>query len=147
MKMTLARALKERSRLAGKMKWNFEIINRENSVISGSERSFDLDVVYAECLELHERLVALKRVIAAANAPIAGKLAEMAEIKSMISYLRGVNTEAGFKPRSYSSEKDLFEVVLDAAEMSDEAERLQKRGEELQDEIDVFNAMTEIEVP
>ena len=146
MKVTLARALKERSRLAGKLKRDFDIINRENSVIRGSERSFDLRAVYAECRELHERLVALKRVIAAANAPIAGKLAEMDEIKSMISYLRGVNTEAGFKPRNYSSEKDLFEVVLDAVEMSDEAERLQKRAEELQDEIDVFNATTEVEV-
>ena len=49
MKMTLARALKERSRLAGKLKRDFEIINRENSMISGSERSFDLRAVYAEC--------------------------------------------------------------------------------------------------
>ncbi len=147
MKMTLARALKERSRLAGKMKRNFEIINRENSVISGSKRSFDLRTVYAECRELHERLVALKRVIAAANAPIAGKLAEMDEVKSMITYLRGINTTEGFKTVNYNNEKVCMEVVLGAAEMSDEAERLQKRGEELQDEIDVFNATTEVEVP
>ena len=146
MKMTLARALKERSRLAGKLKRDFEIINRENSMISGSERSFDLRAVYAECCELLEKLVALKKVIAAANAPIAGKLAEMDEVKSMITYLRGVNTEVGFKARNYSAEKDLLSVVLGAAELTAEAERLQKRGEELQDEIDVFNATTEVEV-
>ena len=144
MKMTLARALKERSRLAGRLKRDFEIINRENSMIRGSKRSFDMRAVYAECRELHERLVALKRIIAAANAPIAGKLAEMDEIKSMITYLRNVNTEAGFKPRGYSAEKDLLEVVLDAAELNTEAERLQKRAEELQDEIDAFNAVTEV---
>ena len=147
MKMSLARALKERSRLAGKLKRDFEIINRENSMISGSKRSFDLRAVYAECRELHDRLVALKQVIATANAAIAGKLAEMDEVKSMITYLRGVNTEAGFKPRNYSSEKDLMDVILGAAELTAEAERLQKRGEELQDEIDAFNAVTEVEVP
>ena len=91
--------------------------------------------------------MALKKVIAAANAPIAGKLAEMDEVKSMITYLRGVNTEVGFKARNYSAEKDLLSVVLGAAELTAEAERLQKRGEELQDEIDVFNAATEVEVP
>ena len=147
MKMTLARALKERSRLAGKMKRDFEIINRENSVIVGSKRSFDLRAVYAECRELHDRLVALKRAIAAANAPIAGKLAEMDEVKSMIACLRGVNTNEGFRTVNYNSEKVCMEVVLGAAELAAEAERLQKRGEELQDEIDVFNATTEVEVP
>ena len=147
MKMTLARALKERSRLAGKLKRDFEIINSENSVISGSKRSFDLRAVYAECRELHDRLVALKRVIAAANAPIAGKLAEMDEVKSMISCLRGVNTNEGFRTVNYNNEMVCMEVVLGAAELAAEAERLQQRGEELQDEIDVFNATTEVEVP
>ena len=122
MKMTLARALKERSRLAGKLKRGFEIINRENSMIRGSQRSFDLRAVYAECRGLHERLVALKRVIAAANAPIAGKLAEMDEVRSMITSLRGVNTEVGFRVRNYSAEKDLLEVVLGAAELTAEAD-------------------------
>ena len=63
MKMSLARALKERSRLAGKLKRAFEIINKENSVIAGSERSFDLKAVFAECRELHDKLVTLKRAI------------------------------------------------------------------------------------
>ena len=147
MKMTLARALKERSRLAGKLKRDFEIINRENSMIEGSVRSFDLRLIYAECRDLHQRLVQIKKAIAAANAPIAGRLAEMDEIKSMISYLRGVNTSVGYKPRSYSNEKDLYEVVLGAAELNSEEESLQKRCEELQDEIDTFNAVTEIQVP
>lgn len=147
MKMTLARALKERSRLAGKLKRDFEIIDRENSMIEGSVRSFDLHQIYAECRELHQRLVRIKKAIAAANAPIAGRLAEMDEIKSMISYLRGVNTAVGYKPRSYSNEKDLYEVVLGAAVLNSEEESLQKRCEELQDEIDAFNAVIEIEVP
>ena len=36
MKVTLAKALKERSRLAGRLKRNFEILSQENSKISGS---------------------------------------------------------------------------------------------------------------
>ena len=43
MKVTLAKALKEKSRLAGRLKRNFEILSQENSKISGSIRSFDLN--------------------------------------------------------------------------------------------------------
>ena len=48
MKVTLAKALKERSRLAGRLKRNFEILSQENSKISGSIRSFDLKALMAE---------------------------------------------------------------------------------------------------
>ena len=57
MKQTLARALKERSRLAGRLKRNFQLLNRENSRISGSPRSFDVRAIYAENRELMEKLI------------------------------------------------------------------------------------------
>ncbi len=147
MKATLAKALKERSRLAGRLKRDFEIIDRENSMIAGSERGFDLRAVYAECLELHRKLIEIKKVIAAANAPIAGKLAEMDEVKSMISCLRGVNTAVGCRQRAYNEEKVCLEVVLGAAELAAEADKLQARAEQLQDELDEFNTTTEVELP
>ncbi len=148
MKVNLAKALKMRSRLAGKLKQNFGILNRENSAIAGSQRSYDLRAVYEECLELHSQLVALKEVIAKANAPIAKKLAEMDEIKSMIAYLRNVNAAVGYvKENSYSAEVICMDAVVGYAELTAEADRLQKRAEELQDEIDVFNALTQVSLP
>ena len=85
MKVTLAKALKEKSRLAGRLKRNFEILSQENSKISGSIRSFDLKALMAETMQMHAAIIRLKQIIAETNAPIAGRLAEMDEIKSIIT--------------------------------------------------------------
>ena len=147
MQVTLAKALKERSRLAGKLKRNFELINRENSKISGSQRSFDMHALHQESFQLHDQLTQLKKIIAKANAPIAEKLVEMDELKSMISYLRNVNTTIGWQQQRYSSEKACYEAVLGSSELMAEADQLQKRAEQLQDELDEFNALTKVEIP
>lgn len=147
MKQTLARALKERSRLAGRIKHNFQLLDRENSRISGSPRSFDVRAIYAESRELMEKLIAIKQRIAAANAPIAGKLVEMDELKSMISYLKGLDTTSEIKKEGYNGEAVLYEAVISAAETDAAAEELQKRVEDLQDELDEFNATTKIDLP
>ena len=147
MKQTLARALKERSRLAGRLKHNFQLLNRENSRISGSPRSFDVRAIYAENRELMEKLIDVKQRIAAANAPIAGKLVEMDELKSMIAYLKGLDTTAEIKKTGYNGESVLYEAVISAAEVNAAVEELQKRVEDLQDELDEFNAVTRIDLP
>ena len=146
MKMSLARALKERSRLAGRIKRNFQVIDRENSRISGSPRSFDVRAIYAENRELMEKLIDVKKRIAAANAPIAGKLVEMDELKSMIAYLKGLDTTAEIKHDGYNRDV-LYEAVISAAEVNAAVEELQKRVETLQDELDEFNAVTKIDLP
>jgi hypothetical protein len=147
MQVTLAKALKERSRLAGKLKRNFELINKENSKISGSQRSFDMHELHTECFHLHDQLTQLKKIIAKANAPIADKLVEMDELKSMISYLRNVNTTIGWQSQGYNTEKVCFEAILGSAELTAEADQLQKRAEQIQDELDEFNALTKVEIP
>ena len=147
MKMTLARALKERCRIAGKLKMKLDIINSENSAIQGNERNFDLRAVYAECMELHRKLIQIKQIIAAANAPIVDKLVEMDEVKSMIARLRGINTTTGLVERGYGQSDRYMEVVFSASEMTAEADRFQARAEQLQDELDAFNALTKVDIP
>ena len=147
MKVTLARALKERCRIAGKLKMKLDIINSENSAIQGNERNFDLRAVYAECMELHRKLIQIKQIIAAANAPIVDKLVEMDEVKSMIARLRGINTTTGLVERGYGQSDRYLEVVFSASEMTAEADRFQARAEQLQDELDAFNALTKVEIP
>lgn len=72
----------------------------------------------------------------------------MDEIKSMIAYLRNVNAAVGYvKKNSYSAEVICMDAVVGYAELTAEADRLQKRAEELQDEIDVFNALTQVSLP
>ncbi|UKI31084.1 MAG: hypothetical protein L6W00_25085 [Lentisphaeria bacterium] len=111
MKVTLAKALKEKSRLAGRLKRNFEILSQENSKISGSIRSFDLKALMAETMQMHAAIIRLKQIIAETNAPIAGRLAEMDEIKSIITQLNKIDVTEGIQARSYG-ETATFDVVF-----------------------------------
>ena len=146
MKVTLAKALKERSRLAGRLKRNFEILSQENSKISGSIRSFDLKALMAETMQMHAAIIRLKQIIAETNAPIAGRLAEMDEIKSIITQLNKIDVTEGIQARSYG-ETATFDVVFPRAEILRYVETMQKRGEAIQDELDEFNVKTKVELP
>ena len=106
-----------------------------------------MHALHQECFQLHDQLTQLKKIIAKANAPIADKLVEMDELKSMISYLRNVDTTIGWQKQGYSSEKVCFEAILGSAELMAEADQLQKRAEQIQDELDEFNALTKVDIP
>ena len=149
MKVTLARALKERARIAGKLRKNFSIINRENSILQGSKRQFDMRALFAENMELFRRIVAIKQIIAKANVSIVSKMVEMAELKSLIAQIRQVDTTSGIKVRdTYRGEMhDVMEVVFSASEMEEMASELEKKVETLQDELDEYNALTKVEIP
>ena len=149
MKVTLARALKERARIAGKLSRNFAIINSENSALKGNVRQFDLRALFDENMELHRKIVQIKQAIAQANANIVGKMVEMAELKSLIAKLRQINTCAGIKiHNTYSGEvREVWEVVFSASELTNMADELEKKVEQLQDEIDEFNALNKVNIP
>ena len=76
-----------------------------------------------------------------------GKLVEMAEVKSMIAQLRSINTTVGYVNRGYGQDNDYMEVVFSASTMTAEADKLQERAEQLQDELDTFNALTKVDIP
>jgi hypothetical protein len=149
MKVTLARALKERARIAGKLARNFAIINRENSDLKGNVREFDLRALFAENMELHRKIIQIKQIIAQANVNIVNKMVEMAELKSLIAKLRDINTSAGIKIRNtYNGEvREVWEVVFSTSELTNMANELEKKVEQLQDEIDEFNALNKVNIP
>lgn len=145
MKVTLARALKERSRIAGKLKKKIEVLKRNNSIVEGSHRSFDLKTILEECDSLHMRLIAVRRAIAKANAQIAEKIVEKEELQDLISKLNEIDTFEGI--RTYREEKTTYVVSISGPEISTKVDDLQLQIERLQDEIDEYNARTKVDIP
>lgn len=145
MKATLARALKERSRIAGKLKKKIEVLKRNNSIVEGSHRSFDLKTILEECDSLHMRLIAVRRAIAKANAQIAEKIVEKEELQDLISKLNEIDTFEGI--RTYREEKTTYVVSISGPEISTKVDDLQLQIERLQDEIDEYNARTKVDIP
>ena len=146
--VSIARALKEKNRVAGRLAKAREIIQQENSKDKSLPRRVDVEASYAEAKMLEARLVAIKSAIAQANNPIVAKIIELDELKSEIAFLNGLNVKEGrFEEVSYGNKivRDIEAVVGQARVLAEVAE-LQKRADVLQDALDEFNASTKVEI-
>ena len=115
--VTIARALKEKNRVAGRLAKARQLVATENSNEKKIPRRVDVAAVREEARTLAERLVAIKSAIAAANAPVVGTIIELDETKSAIAWLNGLNVREGvFEETNYGGKvvKE-YEAVIDQA--------------------------------
>lgn len=147
MKISLARAFKERSRLNQRIVETLNIINDENSILEGGTRSIDVRKKYEEFHALCRKMTELKQAISRANAGIADKLVELTEQKHLLNWVKNITVMEGQKYDRYTSTgvKLVYNTVIRKVEIIEETEAIQKRINQLQDEIDEFNARTRIE--
>jgi len=146
--VTIARALKEKNRVAGRLAKARQLVSTENSNEKKIPRRVDVAAVREEARTLAERLVAIKSAIAAANAPVVGTIIELDETKSAIAWLNGLNVREGvFEETNYGGKvvKE-YEAVIDQAAVLKQVEALQRRADDLQDALDEFNASTKVEI-
>ena len=138
-KVTLARALKEKNRLVGRIVKLRKVVGEENSTIVGAARSVDVRAIYDNAKALTRRLVSIKTAIS-----------RMEELKSAISYLNRLNTSSGMRrtlnERYASEELCEYSAVITMQDVLNEVEAMQKRIEDIQDELDDFNASTTVEI-
>ena len=145
MQISLARAFKERARLDRKIIMALKLISEENSLIQGGVRSVDIRKKYQEFHDLTNKQIRLKQAISHANAGISDKLVELAEVKHLLAWIKDIPTMEGKEVNKYSSDEGTYTSEIKKGEITSEMETLQKRIDDLQDEIDEFNARTHIE--
>jgi len=151
--ITLAKALKVKNRLAGKLKdlqdkaTKFNVTDAQKQVF----RTINLTEIWAELESTRDKLIDLKGKIAVATAGIAAKLQEMAEYKSQVTFFERLPVEEGVTepPYGYNSTVPFQPVeiksYIDEANRQSQIQFFKKRIEDLQDEVDTFNATTQID--
>lgn len=152
-KISIARALKEKNRIAGRLALLRNRISGENSLEKRIPRSVDVKAVFEEARATERRLIAVKAAISVANAPIVAKIIELEETKSEIAWLKTLDTREGtfesggdFGRYGPAHAVNEYNAVIPQSEVNDMLDSLQKHAEKLQDELDEFNASTRIEV-
>lgn len=149
--ITLAKALKLKNRLAGQYKLLQNAASQNNCRQENQKTSIDVDKVWTDMEAVRAKLVSLKGKIGVATAKIAGQLAELAEAKNDLSFydMLHINETVqqqpvyGSNPLQYNQISFINKVNL--AQRQEAKDKVQARIEELQDEIDEFNAKTKIE--
>lgn len=146
--VTVARALKEKNRLSGRLAQARNLIARENSHEKKVPRGVDVRAICEEAEQLKRKLVAIKAAIAVANKDIVAKIIELEETKSEITWLNGLDTKEGVYEQNCYRERTVEEYAseIKQAEALERMKALQKHADALQDELDEFNATARIEI-
>lgn len=149
MNVTLARALKEKNRIAGRLRKAQELVVQENRKAAGSPRTVDVAATLAEVERLSALLTTVKSAIAAANNGIVATIIELEETKSLLSFLSSVNTseEIELEHDFRGTIERRWDVVLRAPDILAKTTAVQQHADALQDRIDEYNAVTRIDLP
>lgn len=146
-RITLAKALKLKNRQIKTVKGLQEQITKYNSVVKGSDNPFDVKAKFEEVKSASVKLAQIKAAIQQSNAPIQERIYEMAELRGLLVFLQRLDTKSGKSIYGYHGEVVEFEAALTAADVEKAAAQIEERLDQLQDEVDSFNAHTMADLP
>jgi len=150
MKITLARALKLKNRLAGQLTKIGGRAVTHNSYVEGTNSPYDSVKVFAEYRAIVAQLVELKAKIQTANTPIHVKIAMMGEYRTEIALLNSMSVTKGTVVENrYGDGQDstrVYVAAIDKVARDNDVAKLEQEIDILQDDIDAHNATTSIEL-
>lgn len=146
-RVSLAKALKVKNRQIQKVKDLQQRIQASNSYLEGSDPDFDANELYGQLALETERLWQIKAAINGANAPIQAAIYEMSETKGLVSFLKSLNTQRGLQMLAYmATQPQEYVSQITAPEAHEKVQGLERRIDELQDQLDVHNGTVTVEI-
>ena len=145
--MNIKQALKKKNILVNNIKQEYNRLNLYNSIESGNVRPYSAIQSLDNYLKLTEELVVLKNAIHKANQPVYEKIFKLSEYKSVVQYLKGLNCTEGKIPGGRwgeSTEARFMEVEINIIKKDQLVAEYEDRINQIQDELDYFNQITEI---
>jgi hypothetical protein len=146
MKISLAKALKEKNKVVSKIKELEGKIQQNNVTVKGNEFSYTVPVLLTALEKEKNKLVALKAEIFKANLPIYKDILELSEAKAHLSFLRGLNVQEGIVVERYNDKEVTYVAQINLVKRDAIVEEYQTKVDTLQETIDTFNYSTQIEV-
>jgi hypothetical protein len=106
--MNLTKALKHKKKLVKQIDEMFIRFQKYNSQPADQVGTgYNPEEAYNKWISLTNELVELKTKIQNANAPIAGKIFRLGEVKNLISRIRGLDTKSGMVRDRYRNEESI----------------------------------------
>jgi phosphate uptake regulator len=144
--MTIKQALKLKNKLIKSISEDMTLLQQYNTIEVGNTRPYSATKLLGDITESTNELVKLKTKIHKANEPMFETIFEMSELKSLIQNLKRLECTEGKSNRDrYRMESELIltsEISL--VERNETIKKMEERIEELQDQLDTFNATTTI---
>ena len=149
--MTVARALKEKSRIITKIAEIRGAVSNYNSVDLGTRRPISVKDSIEKVEALEENLMRIKVALHSANVGIARQLAELMLVRGQIAFYERLDTSefravVAHDDGETRETKVPRDVVLGQVEALAKVEALKNKLDSLQDEIDEYNATHKVDV-
>ena len=142
--MNVKQALKQKNKLVTDLKSQYQILQKFNSIEEGNPRRYSMIKTLDKITQLSNELVELKAQVHRANQPVYDKIFALAELKGLIKELKKIPTDEGKQTERYGSTISVKEVELNIVDIQNIVDDLQIKIEELQNELDIHNATTNI---
>lgn len=148
--MNIHQGLKEKNRLAGQIKQIDERIRINSRWVKGNVPSYDVLQLLEERSRIVDMLITLKLQISLATAPVIHKILQMAECKALITVLKGLELSKGMDDTSHRRGYALtaatieYDTAMTQRQRDQKIDAVQIEISRLQDELDHFNAVTEL---
>ena len=146
-RMTLAIALKHKNRVGERISKVSSDVSAYNSTIVGSPVEVDVRKLDTMRKELMEHLIRVKTRIHEVTAPVRAKIFRIGELRQAVSHYKSIRTTHGKHRTSYQDEVDTEYVsIMRKQDIDRIVSELEKEIDELQDDLDKFNATNSIEI-
>lgn len=152
MKVNISKLLKIKNRITSQIaRVSSEIQGNNTAVFYGelpTEIVHEVDVIslLEKLASLRKRLISIKTAISAANQPVSSLIFRHSELKSQLSFLRGIGTDNGVTHSSYGDTKHYKVSQITKAMKDETTETTIKEIDRIQDELDSFNGSTFVEI-
>lgn len=150
MEVTVAKALKLKSRLVSLSKTTYKAIQENNSVVSGGIRKVDVQEEVDNYLKIQSAIVQVKTAISLGNIPIQSQIFKASELRTEAQLWQSLCTDEGVvQSTSWGRTSDPISktVVYNNYEVQKKIKTIQKMLDSIQDELDKFNHTTLVEIP
>lgn len=144
--INMAKALKLKNRLAGRMTHVQGLVSQYNTVLKEQAGQVEVAALIKERDEIMENLISLKSAIQRANAPIQEAIIRKGELSSRIEWLKTINTTDGVVRHGYQNTAMEYTATLKKLDVEQQTRQMEKEIDRLQDQIDEFNATKKIEI-
>lgn len=144
--MKISKALKLKNKMVAEYT---DLVNKmvgSNSSDEKSKKNYNSKELFTQAVLAQAEIVRLKTAIHEASAPVRSKIFQIGELKSFISKFGNMSTAEGVvKNRGYSATtEDVYVVDFTELEKVSVIKATQAEIESIQEELDSFNATTEV---
>lgn len=139
MKLTVAKALKEKNKKLNQINKLWARLGENNSILEGNTREFNPEELLNQIKQETEGFIQLKTKIHNVCAPVREKIFRLSELKCLTRRLKSIDTKNGAVQTRYENSSARYVAHFSIGKIDQLVEALENEIDQIQEELDRFN--------